>query len=275
MTTAQVQVWDFRMNEDSVEKSNLITNLDQIAKQWVFQLEAGEETGYRHWQGRMTLFKVKRKPELMELMRKIDMEVPNYLMPTSTNATGKRTFSYVMKADTRVDGPFKDTDKPAFIPVQYQNIELYPYQEQILKSRLEFDFRVVDCIVDSSGNNGKSTIASIADLRHGCIDLPWINDADKLISSLCDILIAKQERNPGIIFLDMPRALNKEKLHSLYTAIEQMKKGKVWDMRNSYKEWWFNSPRIWVFTNAKPDTDMLSLDRWRFWQIRDKMLMPA
>ena len=67
----------------------------------------------------------------------------------------------------------------------------------------------------------------------------------------------------------MPRAFNKDKMHGIYTALETIKKGKVWDMRHSYKEWWFDSPRIWIFSNEYPDERLLSRDRWKFWEITD------
>ena len=75
------------------------------------------------------------------------------------------------------------------------------------------------------------------------------------------------------MFFDMPRAVNKEKMHGMFTAIEQNKKGKVWDSRHSYKEWWYDSPRVWVFTNEFPNIRYLSMDRWRFWKIVDKKLV--
>ena len=39
--------------------------------------------------------------------------------------------------------------------------------------------------------------------------------------------MAKKERKPRIVFVDMPRAMDKKKLGGMYTAIEQIKKGKV------------------------------------------------
>lgn len=267
--TAQVQVWEFRANREMYTEHTLMAFLHTLAKKFTFQLEKGHETGYVHWQGRMSLWKVKRKCELMRLMDGMDMPIPNYLEPTTTKEHKKEAF-YCLKEDTRVDGPWTDQKSVAYIPIQYRDIELYPYQQQIVESRLEFDFRKVDCVVDTTGNLGKSTLASIADLKFKCIDLPPVSDGEKVIQSLCDILIAKQERKPGIVFFDMPRAMNKDKLHSMYAAIEQIKKGKVWDMRNHYKEWWFDSPRVWVFTNAIPDSQYLSMDRWRFWEIDQK-----
>ena len=262
------------MNGDAATEEQLFAWLHKIAKKFVFQLEQGNTTGYVHWQGRLSLWKAKRKPELMAMMSGMDMVVPNYLEPT-TSVEHKKTAFYCMKEDTRIKGPFKNTDKTRRIPIQYRNIELYPYQEQILASRNELNFRVVDCIIDKSGNNGKSTVANIGALRYGCINLPTVNDGEKIIQSLCDILIGKQCDTPGIVFFDLPRATDKKRLHSMYAAIEQIKTGYIWDTRHSYKEWWFDSPRVWVFTNVPPNTKYLSADRWRFWQIVNRRLMPV
>lgn len=267
MSGPRIVVWEFRSNHDHFEDSEvMISFLHRIAKKFVFQLEKGEETGYVHWQGRMSLWKPKRKPELVKLMKGMDMPVPNYLQPTTDKEHANVAF-YVMKEQTRVSGPWSNKDRAQYVPRQYRNKFLYPYQQKILDSRLAFDERGVDCIIDTSGCNGKSTIASIADLMHGAIDMPPVNDGERLIASLCDILIAKECRAPGVVFFDLPRSLRQDRLHSLYVAIEQIKKGKVWDMRHSYKEWWFDSPRIWVFTNTLPDLAMLTRDRWRFWKI--------
>jgi len=87
------------------------------------------------------------------------------------------------------------------------------------------------------------------------------------VASVCDILMAKQMRDPKCIFIDLPRAMDKKHLRGLFTAIEQIKKGKVFDTRYSYKEWWFDSPQVWVFTNIPPKTHYLSADRWNLYQI--------
>ena len=265
----QVQVWEFRESHENYDPEVLTKMLNKLAKKWTFQLEKGEESGYVHWQGRMSLWKVKRKTELMNLMQGMNMKVPAYLEPTTTKEHKKEAF-YCMKEDTRVEGPWSDRDQPAYVPRQYRSIELWPWQQAVVDSRKEFDFRTVDCIVDYKGCTGKSTLASLVDLNYGGIDMPTTNDGEKLTQSLCNILIAKDCRDPGLVMFDMPRSQNKDKLYGLYTAIEQVKKGKVWDMRNSYKEWWFDSPRIWVFTNAMPETNLLSQDRWRFWEINTK-----
>jgi len=262
---SQVQVWDFRANEDYYEREALQAFLHKIGKKFAYQLEMSE-SGYRHWQGRVSLWKVKRKNELMNMMKGMDMPIPNYLEPTTTQEH-KTTAFYCLKEDSRIGGPWTDKDSAQYIPRQYRDLVLYPYQQQIIDSRLTFDKRCVDCVVDEGGNIGKSTCASIGDLLHGGIDLPPINDGEKLTISLCNILIAKDEHKPGIVFFDLPRAVEQTKLSGMFTAIEQIKKGKVWDWRNSYKDWWFDSPRVWVFVNEFPYTGYLTPDRWRFWRI--------
>ena len=264
----QCVVWEFRANLDYYELDDLINFMNLIGKKWVFQHEKGEKTGYDHWQGRLSLHKIKRKSELLKLIQGTEYKVPNYLEPTTNNEFKKEAF-YCMKADTRIAGPYKNTDKSAYIPVQYRNIELYPYQTEILESRLKMDFRTVNLVVDVKGNVGKSTIASIADLMYGGIDLPPMNDGEKIIQSCCNILMAKEERKPSLIFFDMPRSIDKAKLGGMFGAIEQIKKGKVYDTRHSYTEWWFDSPAVWVFTNQVPNLKYLSIDRWKFWRIND------
>lgn len=268
----QVKVWEIRANEDLYESpQQLIEFLQEIACKWCFQLEAGEKTGYRHYQGRMTLWKQTRKDTLMNDMHAMQMPVPNYLEPSSTEYSKGKAF-YSMKVQTRLEGPWQNTDAtPMFIPWQYDNITLYPFQQSIIDSgRVEFrNSRTLNCIVSFAGCDGKSTCASIGALFHRYIDLPPINDADKLIASVCDILGAKECRDPKVMFFDMPRAMGKDRLYGMYTALEQVKKGFVYDLRNRYREWWFHSPQIWVFTNDIPAVSLMSKDRWVFYVIND------
>jgi hypothetical protein len=127
------------------------------------------------------------------------------------------------------------------------------------------------------GNVGKSTIASLdlCELFGNGIDLPPCNDAEKLVQAACDICIAKEIRGLSPIFVDLPRAINKYRLNGIYTAIEQIKKGKLYDLCYHYKEYWIHAPQIWVLSNILPKLDMLSKDRWKVWTINeDKDLEP-
>lgn len=262
-------VWDFRSNESDFTEITLKDWLKSNCKKWCFQLEQGD-TGYRHWQGRFSLMKKRTKVVLMKLFN----PVPNYLEPT-LNENRDNNF-YVLKEDTRIEGPYMDTPivNSDYIPRQFRVQSLYPYQEKIIESRNDFDARLINVIYDPIGNKGKSTLAALIEIKYGGIDMPPVNDYKELIQ-LAYCVISSMSEKPKIMMFDMPRALNKEKLCGLYSAIEQIKKGKVYDLRYKYHSLWLDSPQIWVFTNVPPDMNFLSEDRWKVWQIDDnKMLVP-
>lgn len=266
-------VYDFRANQDYYTKDDLIKWLSSNCKRWVFQLEKGD-TGYIHWQGRFSLIKKRTKNVLLKLFK--DIPKPNYLEPT-TNEEYRKEMFYQMKEDTRLEGPFKDSiqdNDSIYIPRQYRDIRLYPWQQAILQTAEEFDDRTINLVYDPVGNSGKSTIASICELMHGGIDMPPLNDYKELVALACDICMDKEIRSPKIMFFDMPRAVRKDQLYGLYSAIEQIKKGKLYDCRYHYKCWWIDSPQIWVFTNTLPDLDMLSKDRWVIHHIVENKLHP-
>lgn len=272
--TSLCSVYDFRYNFEAVSKDDLIVWLNEFCKHWTFQGEQGD-TGYKHWQGRLKLVKKRHKHTLLTLFKNIP--APNYLEPT-TNKDHQKVAFYVMKSDTRTEGPYKDNgqlDDSEFIPTIYQNINLFPWQQFVIDSKNNRDRRRINLIYDPYGNNGKSTVAAIAELKHKAIDLPPLNDFKELIALLCNICMDKNIRDPGLIFMDMPRAMRKDQLFGMYSAIEQIKKCKLYDTRHHYKSWWIECPEVWIFSNILPDMNYLSLDRWKIWQIAaDKTLIP-
>jgi len=267
--------WDFTFfGSDGVlpPTPEFVILIRPLFKKWTFQLEECPSSARPHYQGRGSLFKKKRHGELCTLLNDTDLK-GMHVTECSLESRTKEAF-YTLKYDTRKEGPWSDTKwkVPEYIPRQYRGLmdRLLPFQRTVLESRKDFNDRIVNLVVDIDGNNGKSTCASLAQLHYGGIDLPPIGDHKELTQVVCDILMAKEEREPGIIFVDLPRALttgDTRKLAPFMVAIEQIKKGHVCDMRNHYKEWWFDSPAIWVFCNAVPDLKFMSRDRWRFWAI--------
>ena len=154
--------------------------------------------------------------------------------------------------------------------------QLCGWQRQVLGSGLDENRneRIVDCIVDPGGCVGKATVALLGTRKHGHIDMTTVHDG-KLLATLHDILSTQQNRTPRVIYLDMTRTRSNDNLCVLFTAIKQMKDGRAYDLRYSYKCWWFDSPRVWVFMNEFPDTRYLSADRWRFWRIVGGNLVEA
>ncbi len=206
-------------------------------------------------------------------MNEIKADFPIHFSITSKANIGN--MFYVEKDETRVQGPWTDMDQEVYIPVQYRQYvnSLLPFQDTILN--MPVDWRVVNLIIDFDGNNGKSVTAALGELLYNGVDLPFCNDGNMLIQTVCDIIEGQKERHPGPFFLDLPRAIPKVHMAGYFTACEQIKKGKVWDCRYKYKKWWYDSPNVWVFTNMMPDLSYLSADRWKLWEInKDKELIP-
>lgn len=269
MTT---QCFHFEITHPECDREEFIRKLKLVAKKWVFQLEEGD-SGYRHFQGRISLFKKRRKGELLKVLAAAELS-QLHVSETSNNALSDATF-YFLKFDTKIDGPWSDQDTMLYVPRQYRDLELYGYQQSIIRDAEVFNSRTVNYIYDPAGCNGKSTIAAICCLHHRGIRIPAVNDHEKLLASVCDILTAKEERHPGPIFIDLPRYMDKKRLHGIFAAIEEIKNGHAYDMRYHFKEWWFDSPPVWVFANVPPDLSALSSDRWKIWKINGiKWLQP-
>lgn len=255
-------VWDYTIPYTSITCADLKKFCKEHAKAWVFQEEIGEG-GYHHWQLRLSLkTKVRIPPKPVTGCKYTPTSEENY-----TN------FFYVTKEDTRVEGtiPYSDRDKDIYIPRQYRGLmdRLYPWQEQILKSKDIFDCRIVNFVYDPVGSNGKTCVSALGELIKNGIMLPAVNDKKELMQIMADICIDTDNRTPGIVFIDMPRALDKTALNGIFACIEEIKNGKLYDMRYHYKSYWIDSPQIWVFSNIPPNLDFLSKDRWKCWTIED------
>lgn len=263
-------VWEFVFPAPDHDEEALELFKDrirQLFKKWVFQYERGD-TGYLHYQGRGSLFKKRRLSELVPLMKGLGFHLQ--LIPTVKQNMTVEAF-YQTKVDSRLEGPWTNLDSaPMFIPLQYRGLldRLYPFQQHIWDS-IGYNPRAIDLVYCPQGCRGKSSIACLCALYKGALRMPPVNDAEKLTQAVCCRLMAAENRTPAAVFFDLPRAMDKSKLAGLFTAIEEVKAGYVYDCRYSYKDWWFNSPAVWVFMNTWPDLNMMSPDRWHVWQIND------
>jgi len=262
-------VWDFRANVDLYTVDELLAFMRENTKKYSFQIEKGD-TGYVHYQGRFSLIKKRQKSSLMKLFD--DGKVPNYLEPTAKE-NHKQEFFYCLKKDTRIEGPWTDKDKEkVYVPTQYSKLvdKLYPYQKKLIQMLI--DLRKLILIYDPEGNKGKSSLSAIFELYHNGIDLPSLEDYKELVATACNIVESLGDYHiPRTFLIDMPRAMKKDKLRGMYSALEQIKKGKLFDVRYKYKSIWIETPQVIVFTNTLPDYSYLSNDRWDIYTINDDM----
>lgn len=265
-----VAVFDFTLPAEGVDHEMIIAALGGLAKKYAFQLEESD-TGYKHFQGRVSLIKKRRLGSAINLFSLKPVFAKIHLSITSTAAKGDQL--YVLKDDTRVDGPWTDKDdKPLYEAKQYREItKLYPFQEKVLEMCKNWEPRVVNILIDEKGNMGKSTLVAKGEVA-GAMCLPLCFDYKDILRMVCNL---ETTRHYHTYFIDMPRAIKKDRVGQFFSAIETIKGGRAHDDRYHFKQARFDSPNIWVFTNTPPDAGNLTADRWKMWTINsDKELVP-
>ena len=263
----QICKFDFTLKHNkSFDENDIIKDLHSFCKSFVFQLEESS-TGYVHWQGRVSLIKKKRLSELCTQCKSFSSLSSIHWSPTSNAGTGK--LNYVMKDDTRVKGPFKDTDEPIVITQQmkmFSTWSLRPWQQSLINTTSQFCLRSIDLVYDPQGNAGKSLFSEYMESEGTSEEVPPFRLMDDIFQWVCSRPIKK------VYIVDMPRGMKKDKLGDFYSGIEVIKNGVAYDKRYTAKKIRFDRPRIIVFSNELPNLDLMSADRWKLWTIKDHCL---
>lgn len=256
---------DFNIEEEESVCTELLRDtLKKITKpKYVFQLERGKESLKLHYQGRLSFSRPKRKHEALKLfhgrLAHIHLSIEH--------DEEKSSFYSIKQDDTFVKGPWSSEDKEFYIPRQIRDIQtLYPWQSSILEISKEWNTRVIHVIIDTNGNTGKSTLCTYMGVNKAGKLLPFCNDYKDILRMCYDVGVYKN------YIIDMPRAINKDKLYQFYGAIETIKSGYCFDDRYKFQDRYFDCPNVFVFTNQKPDTSLLSSDRWFLLTIQNRKL---
>lgn len=282
-TNNPIKGFDFRFNFEYATAEQITNFLKTIANKWCFKgEESTSENKYKHWQGRLSMIKKVRKSGATTIFNTFlksineNKTIGFYLEPTLTDEWTKGSFTYIEKLETSITDVYRNDIEIIYEPIQVRKITKLKNWQNDLYNKINIKDntgRIINVIIDKQGNIGKSTICTYLEFKNNCIDIPPIMDSHYLMATVCDICIAKNKRSYNGMFFDLPRALNKNNLTTMFIAIEEVKKGKLYDVRNKYKEFWIdNDINVWVFTNKLPDINLLSEDRWKFHIINDDCL---
>lgn len=254
--------YDFRYNADDYTPEEIKGFLKGIAKCFVFQKEEGD-TGYKHYQGRLRLIKKRRKMKALSLFS----VKPNYFEPTLNREFEQGDAFYMMKEDTRLEGPWSDKDEVKVLTKQlawYKDREERPFQNQLREMSTDFCMRTIDLVWDTTGCCGKSLFSEAMEYDGIAEEIPPFRMMDDIFQWVC----SRPKKKCYIV--DMPRGMKKDKLGDFYSGIEVIKNGVAYDKRYNATKVRFDRPRIFVFTNTLPNLDLMSRDRWKIWKI-DKL----
>lgn len=224
-------------------------------KKWVYQLEKCASTGSLHFQGRVSLHE---KVRILE---------GNAMIYTSrTSKEGSKTFSYVMKEETRVEGPWTDRDKPDYVPRWMRDWEpkgwQLDFEERMTQvySTSQGMRRKIMCIYDPVGCMGKSEYSDYLQFHKG-----WLSvDTQTLVAYQLGGLVLDKMRErrevPGFV-VDVTREITKDKWSVLGSFLENLKNGRVTDGRNKGREWVFEPPKMIIIINKQIPAGIFSEDR--------------
>lgn len=249
-----VYCWDATIPEANASKDALIALFKEHCKKWCFQLEQGEQTGYKHYQCRFTLSAKTRQPIFIR-------ELKGHSSVTAQDNINN--YDYVSKDHSRVDGPWKYNDpEQVDLTRDLRVIATWrPWQASIITLCHISEDRKINYIYDPVGNIGKTSLVKYLQLIGAGMFIPPLNDFKDFCQFACSFEPQKA------YFVDMPKALDKRKQNSLYAGIETMKSGILYDTRHKGKSVIFDPPVIFVFANVWPNIEYLSRDRWVFYII--------
>lgn len=265
-------VYDITLSQQHYSDQHAVAAaLRPWCKKFVFQLERGAQTGFMHYQCRVSL--ITRLAETTVLNRVKAGEMPNgHWSPTSGEEAKKSQFSYVMKAETKVDGPWSDKDlqeppKKTRQLLEFEGYQKYPWQLQVIELCKTHDNRSITLVFDRHGCNGKSILAEYLEYHGIACELPPMRSMEDLMQC-----VHGQNKAKAYI-IDMPRGMKKDKLAEFYAGLECIKNGRCYDKRYAFKKDRFDRPQIIVFTNHLPKFDLMSMDRWVIYEIMEDFTM--
>lgn len=250
-----IAVWDITISIESTNytRDDVVEIFNENFKKWCFQLEKGEN-GYLHYQCRVSTFKKNRKAPMIKGVH------PDAITPTSL--ANKDNDFYVMKEETRIEGPWSDRDNSCIITRQMKEFNISGWMLTLIEKIKDFDLRTIDVIYDIYGNNGKSLFTEYMEtVSNTAEEIPPFRAMEDIFQ-----WVHGRPKKP-IYLIDMPRGMKKDKLAEFYSGIEVIKNGVAYDKRHYPKKTRFDRPRICVFTNHLPVFELLSADRWKVWMI--------
>lgn len=247
----------------------VIQAFNQVCKKYIFQLEKSPTTGNLHYQCFFSL-KVKCRPKHCGAMLS-GLDLKGISVRPASNAGMVALSQYCMKPDSRIDGPW--ADKPLW-KLEYKADDLQcimkqplPLQQYILTLLQGApDDRCIYWFYDPIGCTGKSKLCKYLEYTDQGIEIPF-GTSTQIKTSIIS------EGRHRCYFLDVPRTTGKdESLQDAFSTIEALKNGKVKSaMYGKVQKLFMEPPHVFVFSNHRPCKWLVSLDRWKVYQVLPKV----
>ena len=240
--------YDWTIPQEKATQDMVCNVLEVACDRFVIGVETGEG-GYKHYQCRGVL----KKGLDWDAMKQLYGPMGWHVTPTSQEG---RNWRYVQK-----EGNYYCSWEKAIS--KYALLDLLPWQKQAIMMMDEQGERRISVIVDERGNHGKTYLAKYCVASHRAEYVPPFTDA-------LDYMAYAMAKPSRAYIFDVPRSETIKQKKGMWSAIEQIKNGYLYDKRYNFKDMWIEPPQVLVFANEEPPLEALSSDRW---QICDFMQM--
>lgn len=235
---------------------NLKYVLNEQCSDFIFQLELTGGNNW-HYQG-YAKFAKKIRPKQWSIS--LNGSFPG-IEAAAMRGTETVLKDYCMKEETRQAGPWGKRDLPTRWDVPTTLWQWQKDLESIFKEKC-LDPRSIYWVWDKEGGHGKTAFCKYMGMKHKTLCLSYSTS-----TNLLNMVFKAQGRRA--YFFDLTRTKPKD-LHSedLYSAFESIKNGYFMNSKYETGECFMDPPHICVFSNQLPDTDRLTLDRWKIYELK-------
>ncbi len=238
-TMKRYRKWTFTINNPLL--SNYPEKLE-FCKKYIYQLEEGKSQT-RHLQG---CFELEHNKTITALKK---------FLPTAHLEPCKSwtdSITYCQKRESWVEGPWAKGIKITK-PLKLISIMKYWQQKIIDLIKEEPDERTINWYWEEEGCVGKTALAKYICSNHNAMVLSGKG-------SDCLYAISEwKDKEDLIVIFDFSRMTEE---YISYMAIEKIKDGLFFSGKYESRMCIYNAPHILCFSNFRPNTEMLSKDRW-------------
>lgn len=225
-----------------------IKNLKLLCKKYIFGFEICPTTNKSHLQG---WFELKKKMRITELIH-LECHL------TQSKGSEIENINYCSKDKNTVSFGYPKPIK--------QITNLRPWQLEIESvTKTEPDGRTIYWYYDTIGGIGKSSFCKYMYLTYGTLIIQGGKLAD-----IVNIIFNSNMDYIETVIIDIPRNTGNK---VSYNAIECILNGMITNTKYETGIKCFNPPHILVFSNFMPNTDNMSLDRWKITDLTPENLV--
>lgn len=278
MSKKQIGCWAVTISCNHSElptPEEMKATFNELTTNWCFQLERGSTAGKLHYQCRLLMDPKQYKATMLTVLsarkpyeiRDIDCD------PESNNSIQQGGLAfYVMKDETRVDGPWYDSSYKVPKPKKvYEGNDLACMENPFKWQKWCIDRFSAPCnedrdiiwIYNAKGCAGKSKLMKWMMYKGYDMARVPMGTATQIKTSIVG-------KGPKEIYLvDLPRVRGAdERINEVFSALEEVKNGWVESaMYGKSDDILMEPPHVMVFSNEVPNMAMASPDRWKVYTL--------